>query len=139
MPFGSPHFEFMEDRNFNLSFDDQVPTEYRVGEVRRDHVVARKCYIAMLEMDDYFQTMCIEEQQMGAESVEGWEEVLLDNSRPERITRIGTLASPPVRQALTTFLRENQDVFAWSYKDILGINLSIIVHKLNVLSFFLPI
>ena len=78
-----------------------------MGEVRRDHVAARKCYIAMLEMDDYLQTMCIEEQQMGAESVEGWEEVLLDISRPERTTRIGTLASPPVRQALTTFLREN--------------------------------
>ena len=74
----------------------KFPTEYRVGEVRGDQVVARECYIAMLEMDDCLQTMCIEEQQMMAEPMEGLEEVLLDDSRPERTTRIGTLASPLV-------------------------------------------
>ena len=40
-----------------------------------------ECYIAMLEMDDHLQTMCIEEQKMVAELVEGLEEVLLDDSR----------------------------------------------------------
>jgi len=75
-------------------------------------VTARECYIAMLEMDDHLQTMSIEEQRTVAEPVEGLEEILLDNSRLERMSRIGTLASPPVRQALTIFLRENQDVFA---------------------------
>ena len=66
-----------------------------------------ECYIAMLEMDDHLQTICIEEQQMVAEPVEMLEEVLLHHSRPKQTTRIGTLASQPVRQALTTFLREN--------------------------------
>ena len=88
------------------------PTEYRVGEVRGDQVVARECYIAMLEMDNHLETICIKEQQTVAESVEGLEEVLLDDSKPGQTTKIGTLASPPIRQALTTFLRENQDVFA---------------------------
>ena len=37
------------------------PTEYGVGEVRGDQVVARECYIAILEMDDHLHTMCIEE------------------------------------------------------------------------------
>ena len=36
-------------------------TEYEVGEVRRDQVAIRECYIAMLEMDDHLQTMSIEE------------------------------------------------------------------------------
>ena len=49
---------------------------------------------------------------MVAELVEGLEEILLNNSRPDRTTRIGTLASPLVCQALMTFLKENQDVFA---------------------------
>ena len=40
----------------------KFPTEYGVGEVKRDQVAARECYIAMLEMNDYQQTMCIEEQ-----------------------------------------------------------------------------
>ena len=45
---------------------------------------------------------------------------------------MGTLASPMVRQDLISFLRMNQDVFAWSHEDIPGIDPSIIVHKLNV-------
>ena len=75
---------------------------------------------------------------MVVESMEGLKEVLHD-SRPERTTRIGTLAGPLVCQALTTFLRENEDVFTWSHKDMPIIDLSIIVHKLNVSSSFLPI
>ena len=78
----------------------KFPTDYGVGEVRGDQVAARKCYIAMLEINDYLETMCIE----------GLEEVLIDDSRPEQTTRIGTLASQPVHQALMTFLRGNQDV-----------------------------
>ena len=90
-------------------------------------------------MEDHLQTICIEEQRMVAKPVERLEEVPLDDSRPEQIRRIGTLASQPVRQALIVFLRENQDVFAWSHKDMPGIDSSIIVHKLNVLPSFSPV
>ena len=57
-------------------------TENRVGEVRGDQVAARECYIAMLEMDGHLQTMCIEEKQTVVEPVEGLEEIILDDSRP---------------------------------------------------------
>ena len=97
----------MEGRESTYHLMIKFPTEYGVGEVRGDQVVARECYIAMLEMDDHLQTMNIEEERVVVEPVEGLEEILLDNSRPERTTRIGTLASPPVRQALMAFLREN--------------------------------
>ena len=83
--------------------------------------------------------MCIEEQQMVAELVEGMEEVLLDDSKPERTTKISILASLLVRQALMTFLRENKDVFAWCHEDMPGINPSIIVHRLNMSPSFSPI
>ena len=56
--------------------------------------------------------MCIEEQQTMAKPVEELEKVILDDAKPEQTTRVKTLASPPIRQALTTFLRENQDEFA---------------------------
>ena len=69
----------------------KFPIEYGVGEVRGD-LAACECYIAMLEMDDHQQTMCIEEQRM-AEPVEELEEVTLDDSRLEQTTRMGTLAS----------------------------------------------
>ena len=95
-------------------------------------MAARECYIAMLEMEDHQQTMCIEEQQTIAEPVEELEEVTLDESRPEQTTRMGTLASQPVRQALATFLKMNRDVFAWSHEDMLGIDPSVIVNRLNM-------
>ena len=59
----------------------KFPTEYEVREVHRDQVAARKCYIAMLDMDDHLQTMNIEEQWTVVEPVEGLEEILLDNSK----------------------------------------------------------
>ena len=56
--------------------------------------------------------MNIEEQWTMAEPIEGLEEILLDNSKPDRTTKTNTFASPLVRQALMTFLKEKQDVFA---------------------------
>ena len=75
----------------------KFPTEYEIGELRGDQVAARECYIAMLEMEDHRQTMCIGEQQTTTEPVEELEEVVLDESRPRRTTRIGTLANPMIR------------------------------------------
>ena len=117
----------------------KFPIKYNVREVRGDQVAARECYIAMLEMDDHLQTLSIEERRMVAEPVEGLEEILLDHSKPERTTKISTFASPPIRQALATFLRKNQDVFAWSHEDMLRINPSVMVHRLNVSPSFPPI
>ena len=67
-----------------------------------------------------------------AEPVEELEEISLDESRPERTTRMGTLASPLIRQDLAVFLRINQDVFAWGHENMPGIDPSVIVHRLNV-------
>ena len=95
-------------------------------------MAARECYVAMLEMEDHQQTLCIGEQRTIAEPVEELEEVMLDESRPGRTTRMGTLASPTVRQDLANFLKRNQDVFAWSHEDMPGIDPSVIVHRLHV-------
>ena len=64
--------------------------------------------------------------------MEELEEVTLDDSRPGRTTRVVTLASQSVHHELMTFLRKNQDVFAWSHRDMPGIDASIIVQRLNV-------
>ena len=71
----------------------KFPIDYGVGELHGNQVTARECYIAMLEMDGHQQTMCIGEQRAITESIEELEEVTLNNSRPERKTRIGILAS----------------------------------------------
>ena len=56
-------------------------------------MAARECYIAMLEMDDHQQTMCIEEQRALAEPIEELEEVTVNELKPEKTTKMGTLSS----------------------------------------------
>ena len=117
----------------------KFPTKYKIGEVQGDQITARECYIAMLKMDNHLQTMCIEEQRTMVEPVKGLEKVLLDDSRLKRMARISILASLLTRQTLTIFLKENQDVFAWSHDDMPRIDPLVIVHRLNVSPFFPPI
>ena len=117
----------------------KFPTNCGVGELHGNQVAAQECYIAMLEMDDQQQTMCIEGRRTIVEPVEELEEIILDDSRPEQTTRVGTLASWPVHQKLTTFLKDNQDVFAWSHEDMPRIDPTIMVCKLNVSPTFSPI
>ena len=93
----------------------------------------------MMEMDDHLQAMSIEEHRTATEPVKKLEEVLLDDSKLNRTTKIKTLTNLVVRQALTIFLRNNQDVFAWSHEDMPGIDPLVMVHRLNVLPSFPPI
>ena len=113
--------------------------DYGVGELRGNQMAARKCYVAMMETDDHLQAMNIEEHRMMTEPVEKLEEILLDDSKLDRTTKIGTLTNPAVRQVLTTFLRNNRDVFAQSHEDMPRIDPSVMVHRLNVLPSFPPI
>ena len=117
----------------------KFPTDYGVGELRGNQMAARECYVAMMEMDDHLQAMNIEEHQTATEPVEKLEEVFLDDSNHERTTKIGTFASPAIRQELTAFLRSNRDVFSWTHEDMPGIDPSVIVHRLNVSPSFPPI
>ena len=55
----------------------KFPTDYRVRELWGNQVAARECYIAMIEMEDQQQMMCIREQRTLAEPVKELEEVNL--------------------------------------------------------------
>ena len=66
-----------------------------------------------------------------AKPVEELEEIILDELKPERMTRMRTLASQPIHRALVSFLKMNQDVFAWSHDDMPVIDPSVIVHRLR--------
>ena len=61
----------------------KFPMDYGVGELQKNQVAARECYIAMIEMEDQQQTMCIREQRAIAEPVEELKEVNLDDARPK--------------------------------------------------------
>ena len=59
----------------------KFPTDYGVGELRRNQVAARECNTAMMEMDDHHQAMNIKEHQIVTEPIERLEEILLDDSK----------------------------------------------------------
>ena len=42
----------------------KFPIDYGVGELHRNQMAACECYVAMMEMDDHFQAMNIEEHRM---------------------------------------------------------------------------
>ena len=76
--------------------------------------------------------MNIEERRIVAEPTEALEDIPLDEDDPGKSTRIGVDLEGKIKKDLIRFLRENIDVFAWSYEDIPGIDPSVITHRLNV-------
>ena len=64
--------------------------------------------------------------------VEGTKEVVLFPERPEQTVLIGRELSPEREAELLYFLRQNVDVFAWSPKELPGIDRSVAEHQLDV-------
>ncbi|KAM2236788.1 hypothetical protein ACFX1S_012219 [Malus domestica] len=67
-----------------------------------------------------------------AQPVEELENVSISKDHPDRMVKIGTTLSRPIRLLLIFFLQENAEVFAWSYKDMPGISPDIICHHLSI-------
>ena len=110
----------------------KFPTEHGVGELQGDQLAARECYLAMLAMAEQTQTMNIEERRIVAEPTETLEDIPLDEDDLGKSIRIGADLEGKIKKDLIRFLRENIDVFAWSHEDMLGIDPSVITHRLNV-------
>ena len=106
----------------------KFPTDNGVGEVRRNQILARECYQAVLAKRENHTWIIGEEEN----KVEALETVALVEDGTTKTTRIGTTLSPKMRTRLIQFLKENLDVFAWSPEDMPCISPKIIQHKLNV-------
>ncbi|GKV11390.1 hypothetical protein SLEP1_g22653 [Rubroshorea leprosula] len=128
-------------------------TPMGIATLRGNQEVARHCYITSItqptkgkdqtpeaipqRIPDNQQVMSVEivdnrpEDEIRAAPVEDVEEVLIDDRDPSRKTQIGTRLNPEERAELIAFLRANNDVFAWTLADMLGIPNSISQHKLN--------
>ena len=67
----------------------KFPIKHGVGQVQGDQIAVRECYLAMLAMNEQVQTMNIEEKRIVVEPIEALENIPLDESNPERCTRVG--------------------------------------------------
>ena len=107
----------------------KFPIENGVGEVKVDQVLARECYQAVLATKEN-HTWMIEEKE--EEKVETLEIVELVDGEPTKTTIVGMTISTEIKKKLIQFIKENLDIFTWSYEDMLDISIEIIQHKLNV-------
>ena len=90
----------------------KFPMEYGLGEVQGDQLAAKKCYLAMLAMDEQMQAMNIEERRTFVELIEVLEDVPLEQSNLEKFTRIETSMEEKTKQDLVQFLKKSTNVFA---------------------------
>ena len=86
----------------------KFPTDEGIGEVKRDQVLARECYQAVLAGKEN-HTSVIEEKE--EEKMEALETVELVEGEAGKTTKIGTTLSPEMKTRLIRFLKENLDVF----------------------------
>ncbi|GLU15246.1 hypothetical protein SLE2022_317530 [Rubroshorea leprosula] len=128
-------------------------TPMRIATLRGNQEVARHCYITSVtqptkgkdqtpeaipqRIPDNQHVMGVEivdnrpDDEAKAAPVEDVEEVLVNDKDPSQKTQIGTKLNPEERAELIAFLRANNDVFAWTSADMLGIPKSVFQHKLS--------
>ncbi|GKU90818.1 hypothetical protein SLEP1_g4769 [Rubroshorea leprosula] len=132
----------------------KFPTPQGVGVLRGNQKMARACYQDTFKKVELAaapasvegrkptqlgqQTMSIsdiehrpEGVEQKAEPVEPVETVPLNPGVPERTVKIGTKLTGEERAELLEFLRNNQDVFAWTTDEMPGIPAELTVHKLS--------
>ena len=83
-------------------------------------------------MDEQVQTMRIKKRRVLAKPIEVLEDIPLDESKPEKYTRVGASTKSKTKQDLVQFLKKSIDVFSWSHKDMPGIDPNVITHCLNI-------
>ena len=109
----------------------KLPIAHDKGEIRGDQVLTRECY-QEVEASRENHTWMIEKPEPIPEPLEVPQEVEVIPGDPSKVLKIGLALLAVEKTKITTFLRENQDVFAWKHEDMPGIDREIIQHCLNV-------
>lgn len=58
--------------------------------------------------------------------------IQIDHNNPVFFLKIGSQQNSDLRERLNNFLKANLDVFAWSHADMVGIDLKVMCHHLNI-------
>ena len=58
--------------------------------------------------------------------------ISIDVNNPSKVLKLGKNLANETRQAITSFLVKNLDVFAWSHEDMVGIDPKVMCHRLNI-------
>ena len=64
--------------------------------------------------------------------VQELEDVNLVKGDDTKVTKVEAGLDSDLKDKIVEFLKQNMDIFAWTYEDMLGIDNKVIEHKLNV-------
>ncbi|RDY05810.1 hypothetical protein CR513_10306, partial [Mucuna pruriens] len=120
----------------------KFPVGRKVGSVWVDTHVARRCYEDSLKVERYAPLDEVNAldldldprsqfEREGPLPAEDLKEVQLRPKR-EQITKIGMAMSQKEEDMLITLLKANYDVFAWSARDMPGVDPSFMCHRLSI-------
>ena len=70
----------------------------------------------------------LQEDESTARPVEELIEIRVEHNEPSRVVKIGKGLKKELAQQLAEFLSLNQDVFAWTHADMVGINSEVMCH-----------
>ena len=73
-----------------------------------------------------------QEDESIAGPIEELIEIQVDPNEPSRVFKIGKGQKMEPTQQLTKFPSLNQDVFAWTHTDMVGIHSEVMCHRLNI-------
>ena len=74
----------------------------------------------------------INEPKPISEPLETPQEVEIVSGDSTKVLKIGTTLLTVEKEKMISFLRANQDIFAWRHENMFGIDKKIIQHRLNV-------
>ncbi|CAL8083402.1 unnamed protein product [Prunus armeniaca] len=135
----------------------KFPTHNGTGVIRGDQLSARTCYATALKSvacKPPMEAMTVQGLPNGSgpiddpreetpmpvvQPAEELETVVLNEDFPDRSVKIGTNLDPDLRRRFIDFLRQQAEVFAWSYDDMPGISPDVISHKLSIFTAHKPV
>ncbi|XP_073151889.1 uncharacterized protein [Henckelia pumila] len=128
----------------------KFPVGNEVGEVQGDQVIARKCYVEEVRIEQKVtrtdrvdrpglssmeKVNLIEDTSVTAE--EEIEEIMI--SPQSGRVKIARTLEAQLKQPLLECLKENKDVFSWSVSDLVGVCREVAEHKLNITRDYRPV
>ena len=108
----------------------KFPTPQGTKILKGDQATAKSCYVTYLCKGALPETLAVEdpnEEKDGMSPIEELTQIALNPKSPDHFVSIRSLLSPKL-QGILVQLKQNQDVFAWSHKDMPGIDPRVMSH-----------